>query len=182
MRTLRVSFVIGLLLLAAPAATRADSALKGIDVMTSTVMQEGQSSFSGVGLRARLHPAAIVPELEFMPTIEYWRNSSHVDPYDIRAQRKDATLGIDARYAFELGSWHPYFGGGFALHFLSSTVDAPAFGLNDASDSLMKGGFAALGGLIFNLNEKVDTLVELKYHEIPDYRQLKFNWGLAFNF
>ena len=56
MRTLRVSFVIGLLLLAAPAATRADSALKGIDVMTSTVMQEGQSSFSGVGLRARTPP------------------------------------------------------------------------------------------------------------------------------
>src|SRR5688572_23397956 len=80
-------------------------AVTGVDAMTSTVMQEGQSSFSGLALRVRLQPAQLVKQIEIMPTIEYWRNSNTVQPYDICTTRKDATLGVDARYHFDLGTW-----------------------------------------------------------------------------
>jgi hypothetical protein len=70
-------------------------------------------------------------------------------------------------------------GGGFSLHFLSSTVDAPSLGLNHESNALMKGGLSLLGGLAFPLSGRFENFVELKYHHVPDYRQLKLNWGLA---
>ena len=153
--------------------------LTGIDVMSATVLQEGQSSFSGLGLRARLHPERLVSQIEILPSIEYWRNSSTVPPYDIRATRKDATLGVDARYNFQVHGWNPYLGAGYAIHFLSSRVNAPTLGLNDASDSVVKGGLAALAGTSFALSKRIDNFIELKYHHIPDYKQLKINWGLA---
>src|SRR5262245_35515823 len=71
------------------------SPLTGFDVMSSTVMQEKQSSFSGLGLRARIHPEQLVSGIEVLPSIEYWRNSSTVSPYDISTTRKDATLAVD---------------------------------------------------------------------------------------
>jgi hypothetical protein len=36
------------------------------------------------------------------------------------------------RYNFEWKTMHPYAGLGYGIHFLSSKVDAPAFGLNNA--------------------------------------------------
>ena len=169
----------GLILIAAPTVTRA-GVMTGFDAMTSTVFEEGQSSFSGIGLRAHLHPASLVPQVEFLPTFEYWRNSSTVQPYNIQAIRKDATLGVDARYVFTKPTWKPYLGAGFAIHFLSNKVNAPAFGLNDASTSVTKGGLAALAGASFPLTGRIETFVDLKYHHITDYRQLKLSWGLAF--
>jgi len=154
--------------------------LEGIDVMTSTVMQEGQSSFSGLGARGRIQPKALIRQVEILPTIEYWRNSSTVDPYNIRSTRKDATLGVDARFTFTENSWQPYVGVGVGLHFLSSRVQAPQLGVTDAKDSLIKGGLALLTGVSFALNDRIDNYIEFKYHHVPDYRQLKFNWGLSF--
>jgi len=143
------------------------------------VMQEGQSSFSGIGLRARLHPDRLIPGVEILPSLEYWRNSSTVPPYDIHTTRKDATLAVDARYNFKLNAWNPYVGAGYGIHFLSSRVDAPSFGLSDATDSVIKGGLAAMVGTTFVMTKRLDNFLELKYHHIPGYRQLKINWGLA---
>lgn len=155
--------------------------LDGIDVMTATVMQEGQSSFSGIGARARIQPEQLVKQIEVLPYVEYWRNSSTVQPYDIRSTRKDATLGVDGRFTFTENAWRPYVGAGFGLHFLSSRVQAPLLGVTDAKDSLIKGGLSAMAGLSFKLTEKIDNFIDLKYHHVTDYRQLKLNWGLAFN-
>src|SRR5207245_2537552 len=121
----------------------------------------------------------LVAGIELLPSIEYWRNSSTVSPYDIRATRKDATLGVDARYNFQVRGWNPYVGAGFGIHFLSSRINAPTLGLNDATNSVIKGGLAALVGTTFPLTKHVDNFIELKYHHVPAYRQLKINWGLA---
>ena len=170
----------GLVALASGAHAQTNkSILTGLDLMSATVLQEGQSSFSGLGLRGRLHPGSLVQDFEFLPSIEYWRNSSTVPPYSIRATRKDATLGMDARYIFHPKGWQPYVGGGYAVHFLSSRVNAPTLGLDDASDSVVKGGLAALAGVTFGLSPRLDNFLELKYHHVPGYRQLKINWGLA---
>jgi hypothetical protein len=115
-----------------------------------------------------------------MPSIEYWRNSSTVPPYNIRASRRDGTMAMDVRYMFHPAGWQPYIGAGFGVHFLSSQVNAPSLGLNDASDSVIKGGLSALAGVSFGMSKRLDNFIELKYHHIPDYRQLKINWGLAF--
>lgn len=155
------------------------SPLTGVDLMSATVLQEGQSSFSGLGARVRIHPQRLIAGVELLPSIEYWRNSSTVSAFDLRATRKDATLGVDARYSFQVRGWNPYVGGGFGLHFLSSEVNAPALGLNQATNSVVKGGLAALVGTTFSLTTRVDNFIELKYHHIPDYKQLKINWGLA---
>src|ERR1044072_4519271 len=51
----------------APAAgprTAGASALTGVDAMTATVFEEGQSSFSGLGIRARLHDARLLENVE----------------------------------------------------------------------------------------------------------------------
>ena len=170
---------VSLSLLVVPPAARAGT-LTALEAMSSTVMQQGQSSFSGVGLRVRLHPERLIKQVELMPAFEYWRNTSTVHPYGIHSMRKDATLALDARYVFNPAGWQPYVGAGYALHFLSSSVDAPTLGIHDASDSVIKGGLAALAGVTVGLSGKFDNFFELKYHHIPDYRQLKINWGLAF--
>jgi hypothetical protein len=167
------------LTLAAPAVA---GPVAGIDAMTATIFQEGQSSFSGIGLRLRLTSEQLVQGVEILPTIEYWRNSSSIGAFGIEATRKDATIGVDGRYRFHAGNWEPYFGAGIGIHFLSSRVNAPQFGLTDANDSLVKGGLALLGGLNFKMTDKFDNFLELKYHHVSDYRQLKLNWGLGYNF
>ena len=109
-------------------ATSAANGLAGIDAMTATVFQQDQSSFSGLAIRARLHSAKLLDNVEFLPTVEYWRNSSKVDAYDLRTVRRDATLGTDARWMFPGEAWRPYAGAGVAVHFLSDEVDRrPAF-------------------------------------------------------
>ncbi len=167
------------LLCAAPAPAAATMKLTGVDAMTSTVMQEGQSSFSGLALRVRMTSPLFVQGFALMPTVEYWRNANSIQPFGIRTTRKDATLGADVRYAFRSTGTKPYVGAGYALHFLASTVDAPSLGLNDESHALVKGGFAVMAGLGFPLSERFENFVELKYHHVPGYRQLKLNWGLS---
>jgi opacity protein-like surface antigen len=154
--------------------------LTGIEAMMSTVMQEDQSSFSGLAMRVRLQPPQLLPQIEFMPTIEYWRNSSHIATYDVTTERKDATLGIDMRYNFETGAMRPYLGAGWALHFLNNKVNAPGLGLPESSNSISKGGFAMLAGLSFPITAKFENFIDLKYHHVTDYRQLKLNWGFTY--
>jgi len=172
-----------LVALSCAALAPAASAMKltAIDIMTSTVMQEKQSSFSGLALRARMTSPIFVQGIEFMPTIEWWRNANTLDAFNIRTTRKDATLAVDMRYAFRQTGTRPYVGAGFGVHFLSSSVDAPSLGLNDESHSLIKGGFGVLGGVGFPLTQKIENFLELKYHHVPSYRQLKFNWGISVN-
>ena len=155
--------------------------LTAVDIMTSTVMQEKQSSLSGVALRARMTSPIFIQGIEFMPTVEYWRNANSLEPFGIRTTRKDATFGVDVRYSLRSTGTKPYLGAGYALHFLASSVDAPSLGLDGKSDALVKGGFGFLGGLSFPLTQKIENFLELKYHHVPSYRQLKFNWGLAIN-
>jgi hypothetical protein len=161
-------------------APLAAAPLTALDFMTSTVFFEDQSSFSGIGLRARIQPPTLIPALEVMPTFEYWRNSSKLDPYDIRASRNDATLGVDMRYNFSNERWRPYIGAGWGLHFLSSEVDAPLLGIENADNSVIKGGLAALGGVTFAITDRLDNFFELKYHHLSQYSQTKINWGLTY--
>jgi opacity protein-like surface antigen len=154
--------------------------LTGLDAMSATVLQKGQSSFSGIGLRARLHPEQLVKQVELMPSFEYWRNTSTVHPYGIHSMRKDATLALDARYKFSPKGWNPYVGAGFAVHFLSWKVDAPSLGIHDANDAVIKGSLGAIAGMTFGLSGRLDNFFELKYHHLTDYGQLKINWGLSY--
>ena len=178
MRFLLIALV-ALMAFASTARAATNTMLTGVDLMSATVLQEGQSSFSGLGLRARIHPETLVAGVEILPSIEYWRNSSTVPPYDIRATRKDATLAVDARYNFHYKNMEPYAGAGFGIHFLSSRVNAPTLGLSEASNSVIKGGLGALAGVSFGMTPRLDNFLELKYHHIPEYRQLKINWGLS---
>lgn len=176
-----IRMCLAALLCAALAPAASATGLDGLDVMTATVMQERQSSFSGLGLRMRITSPRLIQGIELMPTVEYWRNANSVEPFGIRTTRKDATLGGDVRYALRPTGMRPYVGGGFALHFLSSTVDAPLLGLNNESHALVKGGLSAMGGFAFPLAGRFENFVELKYHHVPSYRQLKLNWGLSIN-
>jgi opacity protein-like surface antigen len=176
-----LSLAVAAVALATPLSTAAaGTTLVGIDGMSATVMQEGQSSFSGLGLRARVQSDRFIPGVDFLPALEYWRNNSTIEPFGIRSSRRDATMAIDARYSFKQPSFTPYLGGGFGIHFLTNEVDAPTLGLNHAQDSVIKGGLSLLGGVGFPLGGRLQNFVELKYHHVTHFRQLKLNWGLAF--
>lgn len=180
MRWITWTFLVALASVAlAPAASAMK--LNAIDVMTSTVMQEKQTSFSGVAVRARMSSPIFIQGIEFMPTIEYWRNASSLEPFGISTTRKDATFGVDVRYFLRHAGTKPYVGTGYSLHFLASSVNAPTLGLHGETDAVVRGGFGFLGGLSFPLTQKIENFLELKYHHVPGYRQLKFNWGLAIN-
>jgi len=155
--------------------------LTAVDIMTSTIKQENQSSFSGLAARGRMTSPIFIQGIEFMPTIEYWRAANSVDQFGIRTSRKDATMVLDVRYAFKTSGTRPYVGVGYGLHFLSASVDAPTYGLNNESRASTRGGFDALGGLCFPLTQKIENFIELKYHHVPDYRQVKFSWGVSIN-
>lgn len=179
MRHTRLAGLVLLTLALHPATLHAKTPLTGVDLLSSTVMTKGSSSFSGVALRGRFQSERIIKPIELMPSFEYWRNSSTLHPYDIKASRKDATLAFDVRYNFAKSSFRPYLGAGWALHFLSSSVEAPALGIERADDSVIKGNLAALGGVAFAMNDRIDNLLEIKYHHLADLRQVKINWGLA---
>jgi len=166
-------------LLASSASLAIAAPASGIDGIMSTVMQENQSSISGLAIRGRLHSPMLLDNVTIMPTLEWWRSSNHVEPYGIESTRNDNTLGVDVRYEFSMKGMTPYAGAGLAAHFLSSRVDAPALGINNATKSLTKGGLAFLGGVTIPLTGRVQNFLELKYHHISDYRQLKLNWGIA---
>ena len=165
----------------APAPAARAGGLTGIDGMMSTVLQEGQSSFSGLAIRARFHDPRLLDAVDFLPTVEYWRNSSTIDAFGLNAVRRDATLGVDARYVFPGEMWRFYAGGGYAVHFLSAEVHAPVVGLEDANDSLTKGGLTVLGGVAFGTTSRVGNFIELKGHLLGGFRQLKINMGLSWN-
>jgi hypothetical protein len=179
---LRLSLAVPALLALTLVARATAGSLTGVDAMSSTIIQHDQSSFSGLGLRLRIEPAPGLPGLEVMPGIEYWRNTTTVQIYDIRSQRRDATLGADVRYRFPTSGWSPYVGAGFGIHFLSSGVRAPLLGVPLESHSIMKGGLAALGGVSFPLAGAFDSFIEAKFHWVSSYEQLKLSWGLAYNF
>ncbi len=164
------------LALAAPA--RAGGGLSGVDAMTATVFQEGQSSFSGLGLRFRVQNPKLIDNIEFLPSVEYWRNSTTISTFGLHAVRRDATLAGDARYLFPGEVWRPYVGAGVAVHFLSSEVE---FGTNRSHDSLTKGGLALLAGVAFGSKSRLGNFVEVKGHFVPGFRQLKLNMGLSWN-
>ncbi len=170
------------LALLVPGPARAGLTLAGIDGISSTVLEQDQSSFSGLALRARLRSDALVPQLVFMPTLEYWRSHTRVraQTYDFTSSRKDATLGLDARWEFKVGNARPYLGAGYGIHFLSAALRSTVPTIDD-SDAAIRGGLAALGGLTFPLAGKLENFVEAKYHHLPGATQVKLNWGLSYN-
>jgi hypothetical protein len=153
----------------------------GIDGMTATVFQQGQSSFSGIALRMRMRHASLMPNIELMPTFEYWQNTSKIDRFDIELRRRDAALGGDARWVFHKETWQPFVGAGFGLHFINNEVRAPSSGIAHASDGLVKGGFNLLGGVQANPSARLGSFFELKFLDVTTYRQFKINTGLTWN-
>ncbi len=184
MRTILLRFTAIALLAGPPAAAATPAAsanmFTGVDATSSTIFQHGQSSFSGIGVRGRLAPFNVA-DLEVMPGLEYWRNTSSIPVYDIHSERSDAALNVDVRYRFPGSNFRPYAGLGFGIHFLSSRVDAALLGVNDAKHSIMKGAVDVLGGASFPLAGKFDTFIEGKYLAVSDYEQFKLSWGLGFN-
>jgi hypothetical protein len=164
---------------ASPAAAQSKS---GVDGLMSSVMQERQSSISGWGIRGRFHSKLLLDNVMLLPTLEWWRSASHIDPYGIETVRADNTLDFDAAYEFPMKGMVPYVGGGYAMHFMSSKVNAPVLGVNNAEKTVTKGGLTVLLGAFFPLSGSVQNFVELKYHHLSDYRQLKLTWGLSVDF
>jgi len=176
---LRFCFVTLLLLVSAVLARA--QVFSSLDVMTSTVMQQHQSSFSGLSARVGLRSTRIVEGFDLLPYVEYWRNGTRIEipGHTITSTRKDATLGADVRYTFQREGWRPYLGAGLGVHFLSTEVDAPSQSLNHASHSVIKGGLSALAGITAPLTKHLDNFMELKYHHLPGYSQVKISMGIA---
>jgi opacity protein-like surface antigen len=179
MRHALIVAALAAITLAPPASAEAKA---GVDGLMSNVMQEHQSSISGFGIRGRFQSQLLVDNVTFMPTIEWWRSASHVDPYGIDTERVDNTLGLDVAYRFPVHDMIPYGGLGFAAHFMSSKVNAPMLGVYNAEKTVTKGGLTALIGVAFPLTTSVQNFLELKYHHITDYRELKLSWGIGFDF
>jgi hypothetical protein len=177
--TLRFCLVTFLLLVSAVLARA--QVVSSVDVMTSTVMQQHQTSFSGLSARLGLRSTRIVKSFDLLPYVEYWRNSARIEipGITITSTRTDATLGADARYTFQRKTWRPYLGAGLGIHFLSTVVDAPAVNLDHASDSVIKGGLSALAGITFPLTGHLENFTEVKYHHLRGYSQLKISMGIA---
>jgi hypothetical protein len=89
---LRLCLVVCAALFAA-APAHAAFKLAGIDGISSTVMQQGQSSFSGLGLRTRITSDRLISGFSIMPTVEWWRSSTTVQPFGIKSARNDGTMG-----------------------------------------------------------------------------------------
>jgi hypothetical protein len=173
---------LAVLALSLPAAGHAATTMSGVEVMTSTVFQENQTSFSGLAARVTFQSDALVTGLSFVPGIEYWRNHASVSAYEIDTNRRDATLNLDARYRFQFKNVVPYLGAGYGLHFLSTAVEAPSLGVPRAETSLIKGGVSAIGGVLFPVGGKFQNFLEVKYHHVTDYEQTKLNFGIAYGF
>ena len=156
--------------------------VSGLDVMTTTVFQDGQSAFSGIAVRLRLQSSRLVPNIEIVPAIEYWRDNTRIQSFGIETSRKDATLGVGARWTFFRERWQPYLGAGLAMHFIDEKANAPTLGVNDWHDSDVLGGYSLTGGILFILTERMSNFLELEHHGVADNRQLKFSAGLGWNF
>ncbi|MEY4070363.1 MAG: hypothetical protein RL721_977 [Candidatus Eisenbacteria bacterium] len=163
-----------------PAPGSTEGGLSGLDAMTATVFQEGQSSFSGLALRFRIRDSRLLENVEFLPTVEYWRNSSSLDVpgTSLEAVRRDATLGADARWMFGGEFYRPYLGAGLGVHFLSNEVTVN--GVRN-TDSLTKGGLTLLAGAAFGTRSRFGNFIEVKGHFVGGYRQIKLNMGVTWN-
>ena len=166
---------------AVPHAARA-SAITGLEVMTSTVFQQNQSSFSGIAARMRMKSVLLIPEIDFLPTIEYWRNHTSVESFGLESTRRDATMGVSARYTFRHEGWSPYGGVGFGVHFISNEVNAPQLGLVNQEHSVILGSPSLLGGVAFPIQSSVGSFIDVQYHVLSGQDQMKINWGLGFKF
>lgn len=183
-RTARMPFaaVAASLALALVLAPRPAAAVNSIEGVTSTIFQKNQSSFSGIGIRMRVEMAQLAEGFSLLPSMAYWRSKNTLEDFGLEVVRKDATLATLLRYDFKREGWKPYLGAGIGLHFLESEVDAPSLGLNNESESVVRGGLAMLGGVKFGVAGKLSNMVELEYHHVPDQSQFKFNWGLSYDF
>lgn len=155
--------------------------LAGVDVMTATVFQQGQSSFSGLGLRFRINDSRLLENIEVLPTVEYWRNNTSLAIGSfgrVHAIRRDATIGSDVRWMFKGETFRGYAGAGIGVHFLSNEVE---IGGTRVSDSLTKGGLTLLAGVSFASQSRFGNFLELKGHFVGGYRQIKLNMGLSWN-
>jgi opacity protein-like surface antigen len=155
--------------------------VSGFDVMTSTVFEEGQSSFSGFALRLRVKSSLLMPNIEFVPGVEFWRHKNELSAYDIKTSRGDATLSFLARWTFARERWQPYVGLGAAVHFLDEKLDAPNYGLVNLHDSTTRGGYILDGGVNFTITKTISNFLELEYHGVSDFRQTKFHAGVSWN-
>ena len=172
---------VGLLIL--PTAARSQSFhVSGLDGMMQTIKQQGQSAFSGLGMRARITSDDLPMHLTLMPTLEYWRNSANLKDFDIEAAQKDLAVGLDGRYEMEFGTWRPYAGAGLEAHFINSQFSAPQIGVPAASEDHTKLAPNLLAGLQLAPLGPIQSFLEAKYAFVSDFQQFKLNWGLGVNF
>ena len=165
---------------AAPTPARALSVIN-VEGMLSTIFESGQSSFSGTGLRVHVQSPLLIPEISFVPVIEYWRNTNRLEAFDIKSSQNDAALGFEARYQFPREGFKPYIGAGWSAHFISSEVHSQSLGL-DKTDSVTRGAFTLLGGVNMPITPKLSNVLELKFHYLPGDSQTKLNYGLSYAF
>jgi opacity protein-like surface antigen len=178
-RTLVLAGLIAILAVPAPALS---APLTGVEGIFHTVFQQDQSSFSGIGVRLHLKSAQLIENVTIAPSIQYWRNHSHVSSFDISSTRSDARLGADARYTFLQYAVQPWVGGGWGLHFLSSKVTAPALGLVEAEDSVVRGGMSLGAGVSTPIAGKLTNDFGLEYDFLGTQSQMKLNFGLRYRF
>src|SRR2546427_10716847 len=143
----RVLLAAGFLLLVPMAAQSQSIHMNGLDGMTQTVKQEGQSAVTGMALRARLGSDDLPVGSTLMPTLEYWKDSDRLQDFNIKSTQKDPSLGLDGRYDLSMGKWRPYFGAGLGAHFIKTTFSAPDIGVAPTEQSHTKIGPNALIGL-----------------------------------
>lgn len=176
----RARMLVFLAALAIPALPGAAHALAvtNVEGMLSTIFQSGQSSFSGIGLRVHVQSPQLIPQVSFVPVIEYWRNTNRLDAFDIKSRQTDAALGFEARYTFPRQGFQPYLGAGWGMHFLSSEVESPSMSLN-RSDSVTRGSVSLLGGVTMPITAKLSNVLEVKFHYLPGDSQTKLNYGLS---
>lgn len=155
---------------------------RGIDVMTQTVKQEGQSTISGLGIRLRMQSDDLPAGLTLVPTLEHWRDSDRLQDFNIRATQRDLTLGLDGRYDWQWGNWRPYAGAGLGAHFIKTTFEAPDLGVAGEEETRTKVGPDVLVGLQLSPIAWLQSFAEAKYYYVPPFRQFKLNWGLGINF
>jgi len=176
-------FILAAGLFSCPAVAQSQSFhVTGLDGMTQTVKQEGQSAITGLAFRARVASDDLPVGMSLMPNLEYWKDSDRLQDFNIRASQKDLTLGLDARYDLTMGSWRPYFGGGLSAHFIKSKFSAPDIGVPGTEESHTKIGPNALLGLQLAPLGFLQSFIEAKYEHVPPFRQFKFNWGFGVNF
>jgi hypothetical protein len=171
---------LGALLLTLPALALAGP-FAGVDGMLQTVKAEGQSGMSGMALRTRIQSDDLPVGISLMPSIEYWRNSDHIEDFDVRATQSDLTLGVDGRYDFGGETFQPYLGAGFGAHFLNQHFEASRVGIDQKQDHTRFGPDFFLG-LQLSPAGWLQSFVEVKYAIVTDYNQFKLNWGFGVNF